>query len=84
MNLHKYLQSNDNLLIRFFFSHVKTAATLASHPKGVAAEPTTFSLLNTMIRQTALPRKISMALSTDNTALPTIIMDLAALSDVAA
>lgn len=64
--------------------HVKTVATLASHPKEVAAEPTMSSLLNTMTRQTVLPRKISMALSTDNTALPTIIMDLAALSDVAA
>lgn len=57
--------------------------TLEFHPKEVAAEPITSSLLNTMTRQTALLKKINMVLNTDNTALPMIIMDLVALLDVA-
>lgn len=67
----------------FFYSHVKMVVTLEFHPKEVAAEPITSSLLNTMTRQTALLKKINMALNTDNTALPMIIMDLVALLDVA-
>lgn len=67
----------------FFYSLVKMVVTLEFHPKEVAAEPITSSLLNTMTRQTALLKKINMALNTDNTALPMIIMDLVALLDVA-
>lgn len=59
-------------------------ATLEYHPKEAAAEPTTFSPPNTTIQQTVHQKKINTALNTDNTALPTIITDLVALSVVAA